>query len=91
MHLLSTTRIKEQGDACRIANIHAGMQASRVCWLTPEIPNKRMTTLKQGELETAVQDYISKYGIEALRACIAAHNDGNTPTPIILNKPGEQP
>ena len=43
-----------------------------------------MTIVESDELQAALQQYISKYGIEALRASITAHGNNNntiTPTP----------
>ena len=45
-----------------------------------------MTVVDGDELQAALQDYISKYGIEALRASIAAHNNSSTGTTTPSNK-----
>src|ERR1700733_11974513 len=52
--------------------------------------NHRMTTLEHDELQMAVHDYISKYGVEALCTTINAHKSMNmTMTSLSHNDSGD--
>ena len=52
--------------------------------------NHRMTTLEHDELQMAVHDYISKYGVEALWTTINAHKNMNmTSTSLSHNDSGD--